>query len=93
MILLLNILITQLMAYFIFDKNKITHGRSITFLLILCIYLFLLPYIFYPNIKVERGYVCGLPIVAMFMAFWGFGCGLTLLTHLIYGFIRRRLIQ
>lgn len=91
MVLLLfgGILIAQILGYMVSDKKKINNGRVWTLLFSLFIYFILLPYLFFPTIPEGKELNCGLPIAAIFFVFGFMGGGLTLITHVVYGFIKR----
>jgi len=73
--------IVQVLLYLISDKLGYAVGRFIILIATLGIYLFIAPPYFYPE-PTDNG--CGMPIMAISMAFWIIGGGMAIVTHLLY---------
>jgi hypothetical protein len=83
--------IAQVLAYVVFDHQNVKYGRILTLVFFLLTYLIALPHFFYPPPLEPGGRdYCGLPILAMYMLFWGIGGGMTLIIHLVYVWSNRK---
>jgi uncharacterized membrane protein YozB (DUF420 family) len=75
----------QIILLLFVDNNKnIKYGRLIVFVIFLLVYIFLLPALFYPEFSDKDKFRCGMPLMAMYFAFWVIGIGLTILIQFFY---------
>ncbi len=74
----------QCLSYWIIDSYKIRFSKLWILLLMIIVWLFVLPQIAFNSEFGDEQVRCGLPVLAMYVAFWIFGGGLTLLTHICY---------
>ena len=78
-----GISLLQLFLYYLNDKYKTKLSNFIILLIILIGYLFVFPQFFYPEPR-KDGINCGMPILAITLAFWIFGTFAGVTTHLIW---------
>lgn len=83
--------IIQLTAYKLVDQKKVMDGRLLVLIGIMLCYIFLFPFLFtrQPTTTAD-GVQCGMPVLALILAFWIFGCGLALITHAMYYFLHKK---
>ena len=79
--------IVQLFGYIILDKYNLSNWKYLLFGVCLILDFLILPDYFIPDFK--SGEVrCGMPALGIIMAFWIFGCGLVILTHIVYVIVK-----
>lgn len=85
MILLVIAVLTlvHILILFLIEKNKIKVRRMWVLIAFLFLYFFILPKLFYPKTQPD-GINCGMPIMAITLAFWLFGGLASLITHVVY---------
>jgi len=81
--LIVLISIFQVCLYLASEKTGFRYGKAITLLVVLTGYFFVFPRFFYPEPK-PNGMNCGLPLVAVTLAFWVFGGGAAIFVHTLY---------
>jgi len=85
---IVTILIAQIICYLTLDKLNLSAWRYLILALIMLVYIFVLPAYFIPdNPKTEPR--CGMPELGITLAFWLFGGGTTLITHLTYSVMNK----
>lgn len=80
------LILIQLTGNLILDKLNLKFWKYVMLCGILVVYIFVLP-----NFFMEKNAKCGLPNLGINMAFWIYGCGSALLTHLISSVVRNTL--
>lgn len=80
-------IIIQVAGYILLDKFNLRNWKYLIICLFLSMYIFVLPGFFIPD-NPANGIRCGMPALAITLAFWIFGCGSVLITHLAYIVIR-----
>lgn len=87
LLFILGISIIQLVLYVINNKYKTKFPNYIILLIILGCNFFVFPSLFYPEPRTD-GINCGMPILAIAIAFWVFGTIAGIVTHFIGKLIR-----
>ncbi|CAM3524048.1 hypothetical protein FLSA109164_01505 [Flavobacterium saliperosum] len=88
--LIVIVTILQFSLYFILDRYKYYRIKWVVFILIVFCNLVFFPDIFIQKFREEEGGTirCGLPVMAIHLAFWIFGNGASVFTHIVYRFIK-----
>ena len=75
--------LVQVILYLLLDKTK--YGKPIVLAILLLLHFWLLPGSLVPDVaQTEEKYTCGMMHAVAYLAFWIFGGGLTLITHVCY---------
>jgi len=92
MILIFIILISigQVLIYLITDRFKFKYGKALMLTLILLGHFIIFPKYFIPEPGINK-FDCGLPILGITLAFWIVGNAITLLTHIFYSVVKKRI--
>lgn len=88
--LIVVVTILQFSLYFVLDRFKYSRMKWAVFILIVFCNLILFPDIFIEKFREEEGgnIRCGLPVMAINFAFWIFGNGASIFTHIAYRFLK-----
>jgi hypothetical protein len=89
--IILSIFCLQGFTYWIIDNRNLPINKLWVILLILLFYLIIFPYIFFQLEFRNDGPKCGLPVMGMIGAFWLFGGGTTIITHISYYLLKKAL--
>jgi hypothetical protein len=84
------ILLTQIISYLTLEKFNLSASKYLVLGLIITNYIFVLPSYFIPDNPTNEPR-CGMPIFAINLAFWIFGCGSAIITHLTFFLINKTL--
>lgn len=79
----------QLVAYLLLDKYGYKKWKIAAFLVVLVLNFYVLPTLVIDSITPDRP-TCGMPALAILMAFWLLGGLLVISTHIIYYFIKHK---
>lgn len=80
-------IIIQVFAYIVLDKYNLSNWKYLILTVCLALDFFILPGYFMPEYK-EGEVRCGMPALAISLAFWIFGGGLVVGTHIVYVFVK-----
>lgn len=86
--LIIMMLVVQILGYLLLDKYGFKKWKYLVFGLILILHFFVFPDFFIPKYK-EGEFRCGMPIMAIYLAFWIIGGGLTIIFHFGYVLVKR----
>lgn len=84
--LIILMFIIQVCSYIILDKFNLNKWKYLLLVIGLILDFFVLPNYFIPEFK-NREVRCGMPALGITLAFWIFGGGTIITTHIIYMFI------
>lgn len=79
--------IIQVIGYILLDKYNLSNWKYLLLATGLILDFFVLPDYFMPEYK-EGEFRCGMPALGITLAFWIFGGGLIVSTHIVYVFVR-----
>lgn len=84
------LLIPQIIGYILLDRNDLKKWKYLILIIILGLNFLVFPSYFIPE---NQNYEprCGMPALANTLSFWIIGGGLTILTHVMYVFIKKYL--
>ena len=80
--------VIQVCCYIALDKYHLSKWKYLVLLLGLVLDFIILPEYFMPQYK-EGELRCGLPSMGVLLAFWVFGGGSIILTHIIYIIVQK----
>lgn len=75
--------IIQIVGYIFLDKFNLKKWKYLILGLLLVVYIFIIPRYFSPDISDDE-IECGMPMLVVTLTIWLLGCGITLITHVIY---------
>ena len=78
----------QVCGYILLDKNNLSKWKYLLLAIGLILDFFVLPDYFMPEYK-EGELRCGMPVLGLYLAFWIFGGGSIILTHIVYLIVKK----